>query len=149
MEGTVKTTLRAARDAQQSILLDFLARGCRALEAIECEGQARRMLADSWVFPEMFRKAKSISSAPWRAPEPRGDPHDGSKARIGTHWTNVGFRHSTRFGTDGLIGVSCQMGGCSFQDERTWSVSNRHKHREGIAVKYFAGLDVLLEETSI
>jgi transposase len=41
------------------------------------------------------------------------------------------------------------MGGCSFQDERTWSVSNRHKHREGIAVKYFAGLDVLLEETSI
>ena len=72
MEGTVKTTLRAARDAQQSILLDFLARGCRALEAIECEGQARRMPADSWVFPEMFRKAKSISSAPWRAPEPRG-----------------------------------------------------------------------------
>ena len=33
-------------------------------------------------------------------------------------WTNVGFRHSTRFGTDGLIGVSCQMGGCSFQDEQ-------------------------------
>ena len=64
-------------------------------------------------------------------------------------WTYVGFRHSTHFGTDGLIGVSRQMGGCSFQDERTWSVSNRHKHREGIAVKYFAGLDVLLEETSI
>ncbi|MGA8171999.1 MAG: hypothetical protein WB816_14360, partial [Methylocystis sp.] len=30
------------------------------------EGQARRMSANSWVFPEMFRKAKSISSASWR-----------------------------------------------------------------------------------
>src|SRR5208282_4692585 len=72
MEGTGKTTSRAARDAQQSILLDFLARGCRALEAVEREGQARRMPAHSWVFPETFRKGKSISSAPWRAPEPRG-----------------------------------------------------------------------------
>ena len=32
------------------------------------------MPANSWVFPEMFRKAKSISSAPWRAPAPRGLP---------------------------------------------------------------------------
>ena len=30
-----------------------------------------------------------------------------------------------------------------------WSVSNRHKHREGAAMKYFAGLDVSLEETAI
>jgi hypothetical protein len=40
-------------------------------------------------------------------------------------------------------------GGCSCQDVRTWSVSNRHKHREGAAMKYFAGLDVSLEETAI
>src|ERR1035437_7801043 len=40
-------------------------------------------------------------------------------------------------------------GGCSRQDVRTWSVSNRHKHREGSAMKYFAGMDVSLEETAI
>jgi transposase len=32
---------------------------------------------------------------------------------------------------------------------RTFLVSNRHKHREGAAMKYFAGLDVSLEETAI
>jgi len=39
--------------------------------------------------------------------------------------------------------------GCSYRDVRTWSVSNRHEHREGAAMKYFAGLDVSLEETAI
>ena len=48
-----------------------------------------------------------------------------------------------------MIGVPAERGGCSCQDVRTWSVSNRHKHREGAATKYFAGLDVSLEETAI
>ena len=40
-------------------------------------------------------------------------------------------------------------GGCSFRDVGTWSVLSGHKHREGAAMKYFAGLDVSLEETAI
>jgi hypothetical protein len=41
------------------------------------------------------------------------------------------------------------MGGCSCQDVKTWSASNRHKHRDGAAKRYLVGLDVSLEETSI
>src|SRR5258707_106600 len=40
-------------------------------------------------------------------------------------------------------------GGCSVQDVGTWSVLSGHKHREGAAMKYYAGLDVSLEETAI
>jgi hypothetical protein len=60
-------------------------------------------------------------------------------------------RAQQSFGSDEVIGVS-RVGdyrGCSRQDVRTWSMSNRHKHREGAAMKYFAGLDVALEETTI
>src|SRR3546814_13532071 len=40
-------------------------------------------------------------------------------------------------------------GSCSYRDVGTWSVMNRHKHRKGAAMKYFAGLDVSLGETAI
>src|SRR5918994_6508258 len=40
-------------------------------------------------------------------------------------------------------------GGCSIQDDGTWSVLRGHKHREGAAMIHHAGLDVSLEETAI
>ena len=32
---------------------------------------------------------------------------------------------------------------------KTWSVMNGHKHRKGATMKYYAGLDVSLQETVI
>src|SRR3546814_16347997 len=50
----------------------------------------------------------------------------------------------------GLLGPYRHRGGsCSYRDVGTWSVMNRHKHRKGAAMKYFAGLDVSLGETAI
>src|SRR3546814_10456640 len=51
------------------------------------------------------------------------------------------------------MGVLCpyrhRVGSCSYRDVGTWSLKNRHKHRKGAAMKYFAGLDGSLGETAI
>jgi hypothetical protein len=39
--------------------------------------------------------------------------------------------------------------GCSCRDDKRGRLSDRHKHRKGGAIRYFAGLDVSLEATSI
>ena len=55
------------------------------------------------------------------------------------------------FGTDGVIGVSAEPNCGRLLLSRCENVVDvdRHKHREGAAMKYFAGLDVSLEETAI
>src|SRR4051812_48510541 len=40
-------------------------------------------------------------------------------------------------------------GGCSTQDDGTWSACIGHEHRGGAAMQHFAGLDVSLDETAI
>src|SRR3954451_9670819 len=40
-------------------------------------------------------------------------------------------------------------GGCFTQDDGTWPMRIGREHRGGAAMKYFAGLDVSLEETAI
>jgi hypothetical protein len=40
-------------------------------------------------------------------------------------------------------------GGCSNRDDNRGRLSDRHKHREGAAMRHFAGLDVSLEATAI
>src|SRR5215217_1895708 len=62
--------------------------------------------------------------------------------------TGIANQPDPNSSTDGVIGAP-DRGGCSTQDDGTWSVCIGHKHRGGAAMKYFAGLDVSLEETAV